>query len=148
MYESDPVTVFIDDKGEVTPGVFEYADIYEDLTTEYYTESPSTVLFSAVQTETPAQNYGSSSAGLVIGILLTIISFLIGAILYVVYQVRERKIFALFQSNPLSRRDCELTKTLVSLTLITPQLVSQTRFTRNLPPAWILKISQPHTKPR
>ena len=104
---SDPVTVSIDDKTEATPVMFEYADIYEDMTTEYNTESPSTILYSAVQTETPAQNYGSSSAGLIIGILLTIISFLVGAILYVVYQVRvrERKIFALFQSNPLSRRD-------------------------------------------
>ena len=76
--------------------MFEYVDNDEELTTEYYTESPSTILYSAVQTETPTQEYGSSNAGLVIGILLTIISFLIGAILYVVYQVREKKYLLCF----------------------------------------------------
>ena len=53
----------------------------------FTTEPPSTVEYSAVQTEAPHQSYGSSHAGLIIGILLTIISLLIGAILYVVYQV-------------------------------------------------------------
>ena len=52
-------------------------------------EEPSTVLYNPVQTETPEPSYGSSHAGLVIGILLTVISLLIGAILYVVYQVRQ-----------------------------------------------------------
>ena len=51
-------------------------------------EETSTVLYRPVQTETPEPSYGSSHAGLVIGILLTVISLLIGAILYVVYQVR------------------------------------------------------------
>ena len=54
-------------------------------------EEPSTVLYNPVQTETPEPSYGSSHAGLVIGILLTVISLLIGAILYVVYQVTETK---------------------------------------------------------
>merc|ERR1719219_192587 len=53
-------------------------------------EETSTVLYRPVQTETPDQSYGSSHAGLVIGILLTVISLLIGAILYVVYQARLR----------------------------------------------------------
>ena len=51
-------------------------------------ETSTTVLYRPVQTETPEPDYGSSHAGLVIGILLTVISLLIGAILYVVYQVR------------------------------------------------------------
>ena len=51
------------------------------------TEKTSTVQYSAVQTEAPHESYGSSHAGLIIGILLTIISLLIGAIVYVVYQV-------------------------------------------------------------
>ena len=51
-------------------------------------ETTTTVLYRPVQTETPEPDYGSSHAGLVIGILLTVISLLIGAILYVVYQVR------------------------------------------------------------
>ena len=51
-------------------------------------EPSTTVLYRPVQTETPEPSYGSSHAGLVIGILLTVISLLIGAILYVVYQVR------------------------------------------------------------
>ena len=54
-------------------------------------EETSTVLYRPVQTETPEPSYGSSHAGLVIGILLTVISLLIGAILYVVYQVTENK---------------------------------------------------------
>ena len=53
------------------------------------TEETTTVLYRPVQTETPEPSYGSSHAGLVIGILLTVISLLIGAILYVVYQVRQ-----------------------------------------------------------
>ena len=49
----------------------------------------STMEFRRVQTEAPeVVQYSSSHAGLIIGILLTIISLLIGAILYVVYQVR------------------------------------------------------------
>ena len=52
-------------------------------------ETSTTVLYRPVQTETPEPSYGSSHAGLVIGILLTVISLLIGAILYVVYQVRQ-----------------------------------------------------------
>ena len=56
---------------------------------EARTEETSTVLYRPVQTETPEPSYGSSHAGLVIGILLTVISLLIGAILYVVYQVRR-----------------------------------------------------------
>lgn len=48
----------------------------------------STMEFRRVQTEAPeVVQYSSSHAGLIIGILLTIISLLIGAILYVVYQV-------------------------------------------------------------
>ena len=49
----------------------------------------STMEFRIVQTEAPeVVQYSSSHAGLIIGILLTIISLLIGAILYVVYQVK------------------------------------------------------------
>ena len=48
----------------------------------------STLVFSSVQTEAPeVTQYSSSHAGLIIGILLTIISLLIGAIIYVVFQV-------------------------------------------------------------
>ena len=48
----------------------------------------STLVFSSVQTEAPeVTQYSSSHAGLIIGILLTIISLLIVAILYVVFQV-------------------------------------------------------------
>ena len=61
----------------------------------FTTEPPSTVEYSAVQTEAPRQSYGSSHAGLIIGILLTIISLLIGAILYVVYQVCNSKTYQL-----------------------------------------------------
>ena len=53
------------------------------------TPEVSTVQYSEVQTEAPASQYGSSHAGLIIGILLTIISLLLGAILYVVYQVSD-----------------------------------------------------------
>ena len=47
----------------------------------------STLVFSSVQTEAPEVTQYSSHAGLIIGILLTIISLLIVAILYVVFQV-------------------------------------------------------------
>ena len=58
----------------------------------------STVEFRRVHTEAPEViQYSSSHAGLIIGILLTIISLLIGAILYVVYQV----------SNLLTSKDRE-----------------------------------------
>ena len=48
----------------------------------------STLVFSSVQTEAPeVTQYSSHAPGLIIGILLTIISLLIVAILYVVFQV-------------------------------------------------------------
>ena len=90
------------DLGSLDPGHTEAASI---------SVSPSTVEYSAVQTqvlhnglfiiyfsyifpilqEPPPEpgDYESSHAGLVIGILLTIISLLVGAILYVVYQVSD-----------------------------------------------------------
>ena len=61
----------------------------EETSSVTVSEDPSTVQYSPVQTETPEPSYGSSHAGLVIGILLTVISLLIGAILYVVYQVTD-----------------------------------------------------------
>ena len=58
----------------------------------------STLVFSSVQTEAPeVTQYSSSHAGLIIGILLTIISLLIGAIIYVVFQVSN----AMLSSIPL-----------------------------------------------
>ena len=90
------------DLGSLDPGRTEAASI---------SVSPSTVEYSAVQTQVlhnglfiiyfsyifpifqepppEPEDYESSHAGLVIGILLTIISLLVGAILYVVYQVSD-----------------------------------------------------------
>ena len=73
----------------VSPVVTESDLLTSETGVEERTEETSTVLYFPVQTETPEPSYGSSHAGLVIGILLTVISLLIGAILYVVYQVRN-----------------------------------------------------------
>ena len=76
-------------KDSVSPVVTESNLLTSETEGEARTEETSTtVLYRPVQTETPEPSYGSSHAGLVIGILLTVISLLIGAILYVVYQVR------------------------------------------------------------
>ena len=83
-------------KNELSRRVTEEEEEFREVTSPVtVSEEESTVLTGPVQTETPEPSYGSSHAGLVIGILLTVISFLIGAILYVVYQVtetRERKL--------------------------------------------------------
>ena len=78
-------------KDPVSPAVTESSLLTSETGEEERTEETSTVLYRPVQTETPEPSYGSSHAGLVIGILLTVISLLIGAILYVVYQVTETK---------------------------------------------------------
>ena len=75
-------------KDSVSPVTTEASLLTSETGGEERTEETSTVLYFPVQTETPEPSYGSSHAGLVIGILLTVISLLIGAILYVVYQVR------------------------------------------------------------
>ena len=77
-------------KDELSRRVTEEEEEYREVTSLVTDpEEETTILYSPVQTETPDPSYGSSHAGLIIGILLTVISFLIGAILYVVYQVTE-----------------------------------------------------------
>ena len=79
---------------ENVENLFEAIEEEEEREESSITPETSTVQFSAVQTETPQQD-SSSHAGLIIGILLTIISFLVGAILYVVYQVCESSLILL-----------------------------------------------------